>query len=402
LTAVLALVLIMGAALAMALPAAAQGNANRVAVNQNLVIDKNDTVTGDVSVTNGNLTVNGTVDGKVTVVNGRADIYGKVLGDVAVLAGGGITLYPGSSVGGNVLAPLDIQLKSNSSVGGDVTSLGGHVSRDSGAVVQGHVNEMANPLQAVQNFVGSNQANSSTDYPFNGGPFSRIAALFSVGVLSLLILLLAMGLTALIPNRVRTTSATLQSEPGPSIVVGIVAAFLIFPVAGLVALVLTISVVGIILLPVLAIALLGAFLLGFVVVSHWLGVHFHETMRQGNGGGLSLHAPTILIEVLLGAAVILASTLIPLIFLPSWMWALMLLLVYSISCVGIGASILSRLGTLAPPKQRRPQRPVYSTGYNNYGSALPTNPPAQIAATASTEPTNTRPLGPAPALPREE
>ena len=90
----LALAGVLGAALAMALPAAAQGDANRVAVDHDLVIDKSDTVAGDVSVTNGNLTVNGTVDGKVSVVNGNADIYGKVLGDVAVITGGGVTSTP--------------------------------------------------------------------------------------------------------------------------------------------------------------------------------------------------------------------------------------------------------------------------------------------------------------------
>ena len=302
-----------------------------------------------------------------------------------------------------MLAPQDIELKGNAFVGGDVTSLGGHVSRDSGATVQGHVNEMANPMQAIQNFVHPDQVGSGSNELFNGSPFSRIAGLFSVGILSLLILLLSVGAAAVVPSRVRTASATLQAEPGPSIVVGIVTAFLILPAAGLVAAVLTISVVGIILLPVLALVLLGAFLLGFVVVSHWLGMHFHNTMQQGGAGALSLHAPVILIEVLLGGAVILASTLIPLIFLPSWMWALMLLLVYSITCVGIGATILSRLGTLAPPKQRHSSRVFYPTSiHNNYGSSLPHNPPAQMAATASAEPTNTRPLGPAPALPREE
>jgi cytoskeletal protein CcmA (bactofilin family) len=401
-------VMLLGVALATpSLQAAAQGDTNRdrVAVDQDLVIDKGDTVAGDVSVTNGDLTVYGTVDGKVSVVNGDVDIYGKVLGDVAVITGGGVTLNPGSSVGGNVLAPQDIKLEGNSTVGGNVTSLGGHIKKDDAAMVRGRSTEMANPVQALRDFVQPNKANSGSSGSIGDSPFNRIAALFSVGILSVLILLLSVGITAVVPNRVRTASATLQAEPGPSIVVGIITAFLIFPVAGLVAGVLTISVVGIILLPVLAVALLGAFLLGLVVVSHWLGEHFHDTIRTGGAGPLSMQMPTILIEVLLGVAVILASTLIPLLFLPSWMWVLMLLLVYSISCVGIGAAILSRLGTLAPPKQRRPTRLIYPTAtHNHYGSTLPHNPPAQVemAATTSPELTNTRPLGPTPVLPREE
>ncbi len=393
------------ATFATAVPASAQNAGDRVAVGQDLVIEKGDTIAGDVSVTNGDLTVYGTVDGKVNVVNGDADIYGKVLGDVAVLTGGGVTLYGGSSVGGNVLAAEDIEVKDNSFVGGSVTSLGGHVSVDSAATVKGSVGEMTNPMQAVQNFVQPNQfLPGGQGGASNDSPFSRIAGLLSIGVLSVLILLLSVGVTAVVPSRVRTASATLQAEPGPSIVVGVIAAFLIFPAAGLAAALLTISVIGIILLPVLALALLGAFLFGFVTVSHWLGKYFHDTTRQNPASPqLSFQAPTLIIEVLLGVAVILASTLIPLLFLPTWIAALMFLLIYSIACVGIGAAILSRFGTLAPPKQRHTARIIYPTAvHNHYGSALPHNPQPPFATTASAELTNTRPLGPTPAFPREE
>jgi len=377
-------------------PAGAQSGPERVAFDQDMVIDKGDTVLGDVSVTNGKLTVYGTIDGKVTVVNGEADIYGKVLGDVAV--GGGVTLYEGSSVGGNILALSDIELKDKSTVGGSVTSVGGKV-------VKGGVTTMSNPAQVLQDLVQSNQPQPSTaDGSFDGSPFARITGIFSIGILSVLILLLSVGLTAAIPNRVRTASATLQAEPGPSIVVGIIAAFLIFPAAGLVAVVLTISVVGLVLLPVLAVGLLGAFLLGFVVVGHWLGKHLHETTRQG-AAAPPFQSPTLMIEVLLGVAVILASTLIPVLFLPSWISVLMFLLMYSVACIGIGATILSRFGTLAPPKERHPHRILYPTpAHNHYGSTLPHQSPMQMTAVAQApgEHTNTRPLGPTPALPREE
>src|SRR6476659_7447355 len=104
-------------------PAAAQTETVRVAFDEDLTINEGETVNGDVSVTNGDLTVRGTVNGKASVVNGHAEIYGKVLGDVAVLGDGGVTLYAGSSVVGNVLASSDIDLKDGSSVGGSVTSV---------------------------------------------------------------------------------------------------------------------------------------------------------------------------------------------------------------------------------------------------------------------------------------
>jgi cytoskeletal protein CcmA (bactofilin family) len=385
-------------------PAAAQSEPERVAFGEDMVINQDEIVQGDVSVTGGDLTLYGTVNGKVNVVNGEAQIYGKVLGDVAVLTGGDVTLYPGSSVGGNVLASGDINLQAKCSVGGSVTSVGGQINKDAGAVVKGSTNHMDNPAQALENFVQPNQPHPfGPGGSFDGSPFSRIASIFSIGILSVLILLLSVGLTAAVPNRVRTASSTLQAEPGPSIVVGIIAAFLIFPAAGLIAAVLTISIVGIVLLPVLAVVLLAAFLMGFVVVSHWLGRHLHETTRQGAVARLPFESATLMVEVLLGVAVILASTLIPVLFLPAWISVLMFLLVYSIACIGIGATILSRLGTLAPPKQRHAHRVIYPTPvHNHYGSTLPHTPPMQVPVAASTEHTNTRPLGPTPALPRAE
>jgi cytoskeletal protein CcmA (bactofilin family) len=385
-------------------PVEAQGEPVRVAFDQDMVIDQDEIVNGDVSVTNGDLSVYGTVNGKVSVVNGEANIYGKVLGDVAVFAGGGVTLYPGSSVDGNILSSSDIELRKGSSVGGSVTSVGGTVNQERGATVKGSINRMDNPAEALQNLVQPNKPQpGGTGGSFDGGPFARIAGIFSIGILSVLILLLSVGLTAAIPNRVRTASSTLQAGPGPSIVVGIITAFLIPPAAALIAAVLAISVVGIVLLPVLAIGLLAVFLLGFVVVAHWLGKHLHDSTRPGAVAHLPFQSATLMVEVLLGVAVILASTLIPIAFLPAWMSVLMFLLVYGIACIGIGAVILSRLGTLAPPRHVYPHRIVYPTqAHNHYGSTLPHTPQTQMAAMASSEHTNTRPLGPTPALPRSE
>src|SRR5919199_6514919 len=81
--------------------AQAQGGPERNAVNRDLTIDRDEVVDGDVSVTNGKLTVYGEVRGKIAVVSGSAEIDGKVGGDVAVI-GGDIVLGPKSTVGGNV------------------------------------------------------------------------------------------------------------------------------------------------------------------------------------------------------------------------------------------------------------------------------------------------------------
>lgn len=405
--AVLALLtLAVGTALVGSQNASAQSEPERVAFDQDLVITEGDIVHGDVSVTNGNLTIYGTVEGKATVMNGHADIYGKVQGDVAVLTGGGVTLHEKSTVGGNVLASGDIKLLDKSTVNGSVTAFGGRVEQSENATVRGSVSTMDNPAVALQNLVQPNQpiVPGKFDGPFSNSPFARITGIFTIGILSLMVLLLSVGMTAAIPNRVRTSSATLQAQPAPSIVMGVIAAFLIFPVAGLVAVLLTISVVGIVLLPVLAVALAGAFLMGFVVVAHWLGKHLHDTTRQVGQSFLPYQSPTLMLEVLLGVAVILACTLIPALFLPAWISALMFLLLYAIACIGIGSTILSKFGTLAPPRRQHPHKIIYPTpAHNHYGAVLQhhssTSP---LTVSASAERTNTRPLGQAPALPRDE
>ncbi len=400
------LALALGITLAGAQRASAQGEPERVAFDQDLTIKEGETVLGDVSVTNGNLIVYGTVEGKASIVNGKAFIYGKVLGDVVVLTGGGATLYPDGSVGGNVFASGDVDLRKGSVVSGSVTSFS-QINREDGSTVRGTVNTMQNPAQALENLVQPVPPQSGKfDGSFFNNSFARIAGVFSIGILSAIILLLAAGMTSAIPNRVRTASSTLQAEPGPSIVLGVITAFLIFPVAGLVAVVLTISVVGIVLLPVLAIGLIGAFLLGLVVVSHWLGKHLHDTTKQGETHLLTYQSPTLMIEVLLGVAVILASTLIPALFLPAWISVLMFLLVYSVACIGIGSTVLSRFGTLSPPKRHHQPKIMYPTQFHShYGAVLPHTHSALVSSSPPTpqpEHTNTRPLGPVPALPREE
>src|ERR1043165_5152704 len=99
----------------------AQADVDRTVVNQDLTIEKGDMVKGDVSVTNGNLTMLGEVRSDVVVFHGNAKIEGTVHGDVAV-TGGDVELGPKSVVEGNVLA------------------LGGKVVRDPGAKVVGRVN----------------------------------------------------------------------------------------------------------------------------------------------------------------------------------------------------------------------------------------------------------------------
>ncbi|HET9495170.1 MAG TPA: hypothetical protein VFR15_13150 [Chloroflexia bacterium] len=376
---------------------------DRVVLDDDLTISEGDVVEGNVSVTNGDLDVYGAVRGKVTVVNGDVNVYGSVGRELAVLASGDVTLHEGSKVGSSVLANGDIELKAGSVVNGSVTSLGGTVVRQTGAQIAGTINRFEGPGKTFENFVkpwtglhGPGDVVDAAGSRWNS-VLARFGGIFGMGMFSVLVLGLSIGLTAIMPGRVRTTTYTLQAEPVPSLIVGLITALLLFPVAGVVAVLLTVSMVGIVLLPLLAIAVLGVLLYGFVIASHWLGKRIHDTTRHGEiqANGLNgQQSAALVIEVIIGAAIFLGSVFVPALFLPAWAVMMLLGVVYLVSCLGVGAAILSRFGTLTPPRRHHQRTVMYPTPvHSHYGSSLPHTPPERH---------NTRPLGQVPALPTDE
>lgn len=372
--------------------ASAQGE-GRTVFDRDLTVKAGETVEGDVNITNGDLILEGTIIGDTNVVNGEAFVYGLIEGDLSILTGGKITLYEGSHVTGNIVASGSISLLGNSSVEGSVTSLGGVVTQDPGARVGGSINKIDSPAEAIGNLINPNAAstkNNITNWNQQIGPFARVFGWIGLGVFSALVLMLGVGFAALIPRRVRISGTTLEAQPGPSIVVGIIIALLVPPVFGIVSMVLAVTIVGIVLIPFLALAVMGAFLFGFVIVSEWLGKRIYDGVRNNESPAQPQSQPTTLvIEVLLGGSVILASTVLPAIFLPTWITFMLLGVVYIASSLGIGSAILSRFGTLLPPgssirRTSYPSTPVFS------------------ASTPSPSHANTMPLGPTPKLPVDQ
>ena len=302
-------------------PVSAQGEPERVAIGSDMLIAEGEVVEGDVSVTNGNLVLKGEVQGDVTVVNGNADIEGKVLGDVAVTSGK-LVLGPESNVSGNVVALM------------------GEVARSPGAVVGGSVSDMHNPFWGA-NGVSFLQTTDITPWARNS--VGRFAGIMAWGVFSLLLLLLSALMAAIMPVRTRISADTLQAEVGPSLIVGVIAALLLPALVALVSLALVVTIVGAVLVPVVVIAAGLALLFGLTVISLWMGRHMYASVQHNP----ETSAPLIL-QVLLGVPVVLICTVVPAALLPGWVGLLMLPLLYFAACVGLGAVILSRLGTLAP------------------------------------------------------
>src|SRR5436190_20733396 len=202
-------VLVAALGLAAFVPAAsasAQDKPARTALNQDLTIEQGEVVDGNVSVTNGNLTVNGEVRGDVAVVNGKADIEGKVHGNVVVVSG-------------------DIALGPKCFVGGNVATVPGQITRDPAAKVGGTVSAPGLSISGVGNQVVVAPAThpvSAEAAPTAAATwFDRFLSFFAKGMVSLLALVLGLLLAAIVPRRVSISSATLDAEPGPSIVVGL-------------------------------------------------------------------------------------------------------------------------------------------------------------------------------------
>lgn len=318
----------------------AQVEDSKSAVGEDLYIEEGEVVKGDATVTDGDMTVDGEVHGNVVVVQGNAYINGKVTGDVSVM-GGNATLAAGSSVSGNVLVLA-----------------GGKVEREEGATVGGEISTVSIPLLPVNAATGlpsdpndpGNIHTSDIESAFFD-TMGRVATLVLVLGLGLLLLVFVLAFALVAPTRLQVSSATLEAVPGPSIAVGLIVAFLIWPAFGFASMILTLTIVGIALVPVLGILVGLVLLFGLANVSLWLGRRVYESVRQETNR--PLQAPQrVMLETLLGLGVVLAATLFPTLLLPGWISGLLWGLVYLAACIGVGAGVMSRFGTLVPPTRR--------------------------------------------------
>ncbi len=314
----------------------AQVETSKNAVGEDLHIERGEVVQGDATVTDGDITVDGEVRGNVVVVQGNAYIGGKVVGDVSVMRG-------------------DVKLAASSNVTGNVLVLaGGKVERESGATIGGEistVNLPVLPLNAAGLSSVPGQANLHAE-EFEGmfDVFGRAATLVLVLGMGLLLAVFVLGIALIAPQRLEVSSATLEAAAGPSIAVGLIVALLLGPVFGIVSMVLTLTIIGVVLVPVVGIAVALALLFGLANVSLWLGRRVYDSVRHETRP-LNTHQ-RVMLETLLGLGVVLSATLFPTLLLPGWISSLLWMLVYLAACLGLGAGIMSRFGTLVPPTRR--------------------------------------------------
>jgi hypothetical protein len=314
----------------------------KVGIFSDVYVDSSEYVRKAAVAVMGSITVDGQVAGDAVAVFGDAHINGVVSGDV-VAPFGMVYLGENGVVEGDVVA-VDVEAADNSVIGGSIQQT-----------------ELPRLSWMPQEYgVASIYA-------------LLVAAAFGKAVLFLILGLLTLAIS---PRNVRIVEERITSAPLKAFLWGLLFEVLIFPVA----LLLIVTVVGI---PVaflgLPVLLVAAGVLGFVAQGRIIG----SRLLSWNG------APTQSgVQFVAGALVLFAPLLIGLgLFTPteggldSVRFAATLLiflgvaLLYLSSTLGIGAALISRLGTRTPKQ-----------GYRGLPAPSGNMPPPPTAATAMPAP----------------
>ncbi len=184
------------------------------------------------------------VAGDVVAIGGDVTVYGRVEKNV-------------TAVGGSVI------LKANSYVGGQVVIVGGEIIKDPTAVVGERVTQIYMPrfIPSMTTFV-------------KGGwlaLWATISLLVLLGFLGLAILL-----AALIPENIGVAIMALEQTFIKMFLWGMLWAILVVPIAVL----LAISIIGILLIPVEILLVVLALVIGYIAAAVFIGKHVLSALKK--------------------------------------------------------------------------------------------------------------------------
>jgi len=299
----------------VASPAFAQvdvgGEGDRVVFGQNVTIEAGEVVEGSLVVFGGNVVVEegGRVRGDAVVFGGAVRVAGKIGGNVVAIGG-------------------MIRLESSADVGGDVATAGGNVIREKGARVGGEVLESFD-LESfdIGRFFGPQGPRFTVTPPTRGNRLLSWLWRIVRGVITALaVAALGLLVVLLLPEHTRLVSRTVMNSPLPSLGVGVLAA-VVFP---LLVVLLVITCVGILLTPVVALALVAGALFGWIAIALLIGEKILEALKVTAGD------VTPLVAVVVGSLLLSLLSAVPclgfLLAIAVWLW-------------GLGAVVLTRFGT---------------------------------------------------------
>jgi cytoskeletal protein CcmA (bactofilin family)/uncharacterized membrane protein len=365
--------------------------------HQDVYIAKGQTVTGDVS-TDKSITVDGKLDGDAVAVGGSSvTINGEITGDLVSLGGpvhvpgvvgGDVTSIGGlvdvtGKVNGDINAiGARVELTGGGEVGGNVAAMGGAVSKGPKARLHGDIN--AFDLGALRNVLprvlkAANYSRGESKWHDHGSwgennPWSNpwlVGGLVGLGLL-VFFSILTTGIILLLipavffPKNVETSAGFIAADMWKACGVGALMLVCFFP--GL--LVLTVSVLGIPLIPFALLAFAAAGVLGLSSFSVVLQQRFFAGIKRG--GPVSL-AGKVATGYAIMAGLMFFGKIIP---LAGGVLSLIgsLLLMFG-AMLGLGAAWVTRMGSRPAPVTPAPAAPAPAAVAAPQPPVVP--PPAQ-------------------------
>jgi len=303
-------------------------------------------------------------------------IFGLLLGPAAIASadtsifkiGSDVTIEKGQKI--QSVVAIGGQITVSGAVEKSVVAIGGSVVLTKTAVVKGNVVSLGGVIVIARDAsVGGDltEINSSNLYETLAAALSSewegwswIFAVISLSIF-FVILVLALLIAALLPKPVRIVSEAIHENTFKVVLCGILGLVLIAPLA----LLLTISVVGIALIPLEVIIVVCSVLLGFIAVSRIIGGKALRLFKRPN--------PGIVRETFWGLLIIWLIGWIPYV---GWM-------VKAIAIVlGLGSVLITRFGT----HQGWKAAPSFPVVVNTGGYEPPVQPSTPAQAPASIPP----------------
>jgi hypothetical protein len=298
-------------------------------------------VTGDCVAFGGPVAINGTVLGDIASFGGSVDIAGTVTGDVASFGGSvnisGTTKNDIASFGGSVT------LDSTAVVGGDVSVLGGTVEAFGGAVIKGKVQKI--DLGMLNNFMPSfvkgilnSQNNEKQPKPASKRFVPFVVTFFIVAGFGVLVILSGL----LFPKNVNRISKIIGNDFWKAAGIG----FIIQISLGPALLLITITILGIPLIPLAVLLIIAGIIIGLAGFGMIVNQKFLYAVNKPPMNILPAVALGFLILnslLLLGSLINIAGH--PLTILGTIFMIANFIVLWCSVTVGMGAAWITRLGT---------------------------------------------------------
>ena len=261
----------------------------------------------DMITIGGNSSSSGYVDGDMVTIMGKSELNGYVDGDFVVIMG-------------------SAELGPEAEVDGEVVVIGGRISR--------HPDSKIDRQTVNIPFLSPELEDRFQELPliihecvFLGRPISpnvRIT-LYVAGIFLIFYLLLG----ALFPRQIEKSRKAIEDKPLQSFFAGVLVMALYIPFA----IILVLTIIGILLIPLLDIALLSIAVFGKAVSFVFIGRQIARAIRVS-----FLENP--ILSILIGGLVVYSLYMIP--FFGLFLWIILSILGLGAVCIAIGDSISSR------------------------------------------------------------